>query len=166
MTWLNPPFGPSPCGRPTVTILRLAPSLLPLVLTDLVKEKILLPTIKAPVAILGSRNLNIPHTQQPLTLASTVELLNFDHQLCLLARVEYGSVGKNEDNPPNMVKLESKLQQELEFLLDQEELLWKQKVCSYWINFSDRNTKYFHAKVVSKRRHSRISMLRISNGEW
>ncbi|KAK8564901.1 hypothetical protein V6N12_058480 [Hibiscus sabdariffa] len=101
MTWLNPPFGPSPCGRPTVTILRLAPSLLPLVLTDLVKEKILLPTIKAPVAILGSRNLNIPHTQQPLTLASTVELLNFDHQLCLLARVStlLSHLGRMQTHP-------------------------------------------------------------------
>ncbi|KAL4361200.1 hypothetical protein GQ457_04G029180 [Hibiscus cannabinus] len=51
----------------------------------------------------------------------------------------------------NMIKLESKLLIELESILDQEELLWKQKSRSDWIRFGDRNTKYYHAKAQNKK---------------
>ncbi|KAK8669033.1 hypothetical protein V6N13_106474 [Hibiscus sabdariffa] len=47
---------------------------------------------------------------------------------------------------PFLIHLESKLQLELEQILDQEGLLWKQKSRADWIAFGDRNTSYFHKK--------------------
>ncbi|KAK8604545.1 hypothetical protein V6N13_099483 [Hibiscus sabdariffa] len=65
-----------------------------------------------------------------------------------------------------LAKLEIKLQRELESLLDHEELLWKQKAHSDWIQFGDRNTKFFHSKALGRRRRSQIHMLQLSDGEW
>ncbi|XP_039053106.1 uncharacterized protein LOC120195039 [Hibiscus syriacus] len=63
-------------------------------------------------------------------------------------------------------RLETKLQTELELILDQEEILWKQKSRSDWINFGDRNTTYFHKKAIINKRINRIYSLQISTGDW
>ncbi|KAL4297544.1 hypothetical protein GQ457_12G009380 [Hibiscus cannabinus] len=62
--------------------------------------------------------------------------------------------------------LESSLQLELEQLLDQEELLWKQKSRSDWISFGDRNTAYFHKRATLNKRINRITKLQLASGEW
>lgn len=36
-------------------------------------------------------------------------------------------------------------------VLDNEELLWKQKARSDWLAFEDRNTKYFHSQANMRR---------------
>ncbi|KAK8667504.1 hypothetical protein V6N13_007653 [Hibiscus sabdariffa] len=66
----------------------------------------------------------------------------------------------------NMAKLGSKLFQELELLLDQEELLWKQKSKINWINFGDRNTSYFHSKAKARTRKKAIQSLKLVDSEW
>ncbi|KAK8690637.1 hypothetical protein V6N13_074168 [Hibiscus sabdariffa] len=66
----------------------------------------------------------------------------------------------------NMVKLESKLLEELELLLDQEELLWKQKSRIDWINFGDRNTSYYHSKAKARTRKKAIQSLKLTDSEW
>ncbi|KAK8535766.1 hypothetical protein V6N13_015286 [Hibiscus sabdariffa] len=48
-----------------------------------------------------------------------------------------------------LVSLESSLLLELECLLDQEELLWRQKSRSEWITHGDRNINYFHQQAIS-----------------
>ncbi|KAK8711191.1 hypothetical protein V6N13_146482 [Hibiscus sabdariffa] len=62
--------------------------------------------------------------------------------------------------------LEADLQLELETILDQEELLWKQKSRCDWIAFGDRNTSYFHKRAIINKRKNRISKLQLSTGEW
>ncbi|KAK8701712.1 hypothetical protein V6N13_020091 [Hibiscus sabdariffa] len=66
----------------------------------------------------------------------------------------------------SMLKLELKLLEELEQLLDQEEMLWKHKSRIDWVKFGDRNTRYFHSKAVLRRRRKSICSLRINDGEW
>ncbi|KAK8636045.1 hypothetical protein V6N13_004755 [Hibiscus sabdariffa] len=65
-----------------------------------------------------------------------------------------------------LLKLEQKLLTELETLLDHEEQLWKQKSRMDWIQFGDRNTKYFHVKAVTRHRRKKITMLKIDSDEW
>ncbi|KAK8598764.1 hypothetical protein V6N13_094724 [Hibiscus sabdariffa] len=62
--------------------------------------------------------------------------------------------------------LESDLLIELENILDQEELLWKQKSRSDWISNGDRNTRYFHRRAVSRKQKNHIVSLKLSDGEW
>lgn len=50
----------------------------------------------------------------------------------------------------NLRKLEAKLNVELKQVLDLEELLWKQILRSDWMEHGDRNTKYFHSRVVAR----------------
>ncbi|KAL4282856.1 hypothetical protein GQ457_16G013010 [Hibiscus cannabinus] len=54
----------------------------------------------------------------------------------------------------------------LESILDQEELLWRQKSCSDWIVLGDHNTQYFHMRAISRRQKQRITSLQLPNGEW
>lgn len=63
-----------------------------------------------------------------------------------------------------LVELEQNLQLELERVLDYEELLLKQKSCKDWLNFEDRNTKYFHNQVNMRRRVNHIKSLKLGDG--
>ncbi|KAK8661409.1 hypothetical protein V6N13_091014 [Hibiscus sabdariffa] len=65
-----------------------------------------------------------------------------------------------------LMKLESELLLDLEKLLDQEELLWRQKSRTDWILLGDRNMRYFHRRAVCRKQRNRISSLQLLNGEW
>ena len=69
-------------------------------------------------------------------------------------------------NLERLKRIEVGLQEELERILLQDELFFKQKASSDWVNFGDRNTTYCHARVNARKTHSRINMLRTVNGEW
>ncbi|KAE8707682.1 hypothetical protein F3Y22_tig00110377pilonHSYRG00054 [Hibiscus syriacus] len=62
--------------------------------------------------------------------------------------------------------LEENLLIDLEALLDQEELLWKQKSQSDWIHLGDRNTTYFYKKVASRKQRNRVHALKLDDGNW
>ncbi|KAK8701867.1 hypothetical protein V6N13_020245 [Hibiscus sabdariffa] len=51
-------------------------------------------------------------------------------------------------------------------LLHYEELLWRQKSCSDWIQLGDRSTSYFHKKAKIRKVRNRITSLKISDGSW
>lgn len=62
--------------------------------------------------------------------------------------------------------LEKDLQAELDLLLKQEEIHWFQKSRTDWINDGDRNTRYYHVRTISRRRRSKVEMLKGEDGEW
>uniref|UniRef100_A0A803Q977 Endonuclease/exonuclease/phosphatase domain-containing protein n=1 Tax=Cannabis sativa TaxID=3483 RepID=A0A803Q977_CANSA len=51
-------------------------------------------------------------------------------------------------------------------ILLQKELFWKQKSKQLWLREGDRNSKYFHATATARRRQNAIQRLRIATGEW
>ncbi|KAK8660939.1 hypothetical protein V6N13_051845 [Hibiscus sabdariffa] len=65
-----------------------------------------------------------------------------------------------------LTQLEKELLLELENILDQEEMLWRQKSRSEWIHLGDRNTSYFHKKAKIRKVRNRITSLQISDGSW
>ncbi|XP_072084360.1 uncharacterized protein [Arachis hypogaea] len=69
---------------------------------------------------------------------------------------------------PNLYleKLQRELWEEYEEILAQEELLWFQKSRCNWLKFGDRNTKFFHASTMARRRRNRIEALQDDNGNW
>lgn len=66
----------------------------------------------------------------------------------------------------SLEKLERKLILELDNILDQEESYWKQKARYQWITQGERNTRFFHANVVARRRRNRILQLKGADGQW
>ncbi|KAH1080236.1 hypothetical protein J1N35_019997 [Gossypium stocksii] len=65
-----------------------------------------------------------------------------------------------------LADLELDVREELECMLNHEELLWRQKVRCDWLQFRDRNTKYFHSRTIRRRKFNRIMALCTSSGEW
>lgn len=63
-------------------------------------------------------------------------------------------------------ELHATLSAELLEVLDQEEILWFQKSRAQWVTDGDRNTAFYHAKTITRRRRNRVSTLKNENGEW
>jgi len=64
------------------------------------------------------------------------------------------------------VYLEQDLQQKYDKLLFQGELHWYQRSKEKWIKCGDKNTKYFHAQTIIRRKRNRIHGLHLPNGIW
>ncbi|KAK8605085.1 hypothetical protein V6N13_082542 [Hibiscus sabdariffa] len=65
-----------------------------------------------------------------------------------------------------LIHLENELLLELESLIDQEEMLQRQKSCLECIHLGDRNMSYFHKKAKIQKVRNRITSLQISDGTW
>ncbi|MBA0739953.1 hypothetical protein Gogos_013178, partial [Gossypium gossypioides] len=66
----------------------------------------------------------------------------------------------------SLAQKEMNIREELENVLSYEELLWKQISRCGWLKLEDRNTKFFHNRVMYKRNINRITALRNINGDW
>ncbi|KAG8498826.1 hypothetical protein CXB51_005702 [Gossypium anomalum] len=66
----------------------------------------------------------------------------------------------------NVQKVELKIREELESVLHNEELLWRQKAKCDWLIFGDHNTRFFHRRTLQRRKHNRIVALKNQAGEW
>ena len=67
---------------------------------------------------------------------------------------------------PYLEKLEEKFRKEHNSILQQEEIDWFQKARVNWLQFGERNTKYFHTTTIIRKRKSRILSLKRCNGMW
>ena len=56
-------------------------------------------------------------------------------------------------------QLELKLGKDNEEVLLQEEFLWYKKSRKNWVQFGDRNTKFFHTQTIVRRQRNRIHSL-------
>ncbi|XP_027150304.1 uncharacterized protein LOC113750541 [Coffea eugenioides] len=71
-----------------------------------------------------------------------------------------------EDKPNGYrIKLAS-LKRELADAYRREELYWSQKARVSWLKEGDKNTRFFHAKVMRRRKVNKINVLRYRGGEW
>lgn len=51
-------------------------------------------------------------------------------------------------------------------MLAQEKILWYQKSREEWLEYGDRNTRYFHGVATNTRRRNRITSLQDESGNW
>ncbi|CAL1363580.1 unnamed protein product [Linum trigynum] len=65
-----------------------------------------------------------------------------------------------------LFKLQTKLERELDEVLEQEELFWFQRSREKWVQQGERNTGYFHNQAIIRRRRNNINSLKGANGEW
>lgn len=64
-----------------------------------------------------------------------------------------------------LVKLEKRLQDELDDVLYQEELHWYQKSREEWITSGDRNTHFYHMATVIRRARKKVTGMKNDNGD-
>ena len=55
---------------------------------------------------------------------------------------------------------------ELNFLISQEEVNWRQRLRISWMREGDRNTKFFHECASQRKRTNEIKQLRSQDGAW
>lgn len=65
-----------------------------------------------------------------------------------------------------MVALRSELWVELNNILKQEEIFWFQKSRCNWLKMGDRNTKFFHASTIIRRKKNKIIALKDNDDCW
>lgn len=44
--------------------------------------------------------------------------------------------------------------------------MWHQRSRTKWLVDGDKNTKFYHMQIVSRRKRNKIQMLKIENGDW
>ena len=71
-------------------------------------------------------------------------------------------------NPPieANLRLEAKLQCDLNGWLAKLEIVWKQKSRELWLKEGDRNSKFFHLSTIICRRRNAIDVIKGDNGVW
>uniref|UniRef100_A0A803PIN7 Reverse transcriptase domain-containing protein n=1 Tax=Cannabis sativa TaxID=3483 RepID=A0A803PIN7_CANSA len=67
---------------------------------------------------------------------------------------------------PISIQLHKEGKDKLSEILAQWETFWKQRSKQYWLNSSDKNSKYFHSVASSRKRNNSISQLQNNNGVW
>jgi hypothetical protein len=65
----------------------------------------------------------------------------------------------------SMDRLKS-LKYEVNFLLEKEERMWRQKSRSSWLKDGDQNTRFFHGRASQRRRRNKIVGLRDNSRVW
>ncbi|XP_019156867.1 PREDICTED: uncharacterized protein LOC109153452 [Ipomoea nil] len=90
----------------------------------------------------------------------------FQRKNCILSRINGVQRSLCIKATPNLLRLERKLQMELEETLYQEEVLWYQRSRDEWITSGDRNTWYYHMATMVKNCSSKINKLKDDFGEW
>ena len=116
---------------------------------------------------------NIPFTQNIIQLSAALWEWNrnqfgnvFQRKRKLWARLEGVQRKLTKKKIFGMIKLERKIQKELETTLQREELIWYQRSREDWIASGDRNTKFYHASTLVRRSRNKIESLKNANGEW
>ncbi|MDV3200561.1 MAG: hypothetical protein Q8875_02920, partial [Pigeon pea little leaf phytoplasma] len=71
----------------------------------------------------------------------------------------------NNDDP-ELLKREELLRKDYNSVILQEELMWFQKSREQWVRFGDRNTKFFHAQMIIRRKSNKVHGLFLSDGTW
>jgi hypothetical protein len=66
----------------------------------------------------------------------------------------------------NLMRLQKELLTSYENILFQEETLWYQKSREQWIKLGSRNTAFFHAQSIIRRKRNKIHGIRLTSGEW
>ncbi|EPS69207.1 hypothetical protein M569_05561, partial [Genlisea aurea] len=110
------------------------------------------------------------HSLQPRLASTRVSLLKwYQHQIgplkAHIRRVEadLADIATNLLTDAALAR-ETQLRSELDGLLKQEEMFWKQRSKMHWLVKGDRNTAYFHACASARRDNNRISLIIDSDG--
>ncbi|KAL8160998.1 hypothetical protein V2J09_012487 [Rumex salicifolius] len=84
----------------------------------------------------------------------------------IIASMEQTQLLVNANPSDSLIDDLHRLQCELDDVLDQEDLHWKQKSRELWLKGGDRNTAFFHASTIVRRRYNSIISLQDESDVW
>ncbi|KAA3467540.1 reverse transcriptase [Gossypium australe] len=138
-----------------------------------------LPRIKSdhrPILIKTNPELSLPRGRPFCFLAGWTKHANFKelvrlwflgtHKRDLLKSLGIIQKAMDQSYSRRLATLEMEVRDELESVLNHEELLWRQKVRCDWLQLGDKNTSFFHRRMIQQRKFNRILALRVNNGKW
>lgn len=80
-------------------------------------------------------------------------------------KVQLGCLMNRSNHNQNWEQIKS-IQQRIVDLWKQEEIFWGQRSRLKWLNWGDRNTKFFHATTIQRRERNRVVRIKNDRGEW
>ncbi|XP_071902364.1 uncharacterized protein [Coffea arabica] len=100
-----------------------------------------------------------------------VNLLNWSRRLNMNAKQNIDQIKREIKEMRESSSSDSRcriagLKRQLAEAHKREEIFWSQKARVKWLTEGDKNTSFFHASVMSRRRQNRISVLQRKTGEW
>ncbi|KAL8167875.1 hypothetical protein V2J09_009374 [Rumex salicifolius] len=105
----------------------------------------------------------------PKDCPAVTALAKLSPQLIKLNKIVFDNI---HERKKEMIKKLDRIQtelgsnKELETILEQEELLWRQKSQELWLIERDRKTSFFHASTVVRHKRKKIDSLQDDNGCW
>ncbi|KAH9697020.1 reverse transcriptase domain-containing protein [Citrus sinensis] len=90
----------------------------------------------------------------------------FQRKRRLMARINGIQAALEIYSSRGLVRLEARLQNELEMVMGQEEILWWQKSKKDELLHGDRSTNFFHQKTIVRRRRNRIEAIQDNSRNW
>lgn len=69
-----------------------------------------------------------------------------------------------ENEVPSSLAVLKQLHKDIDFLLDQEDIKWKQRAKRHWIEKGDRSTKFYHACVNQRMKKNYIKKIMTADG--
>ncbi|KAK2653365.1 hypothetical protein Ddye_013221 [Dipteronia dyeriana] len=88
----------------------------------------------------------------------------FQKKRRIIARLQEIQRSLEENFIPGLVKLEAKLQEEYELIVEQEEIFWLYKSRNSWLMEGDRNTRFFHLATMIGKRYNKLESLKGEDG--
>lgn len=82
-----------------------------------------------------------------------------------LARLQGIQVAMQDRPSMRLQLLETSLQTELNAILTQEEVYWRQISRVSWLKEGERNTRFFHLSTLIRRRQNHVTRLRLEGGD-
>ena len=69
-------------------------------------------------------------------------------------------------NDPALLERIREMKAEINNMLHQEELAWRQRSRAIWLHAGDKNTKFFHQRATQRKRKNQILGMFNKTGEW
>ncbi|KAL8141078.1 hypothetical protein V2J09_007099 [Rumex salicifolius] len=84
----------------------------------------------------------------------------------ILARLQGIENALSSGDVARLADLRTTLKKDLDDVLIQEEIMWRQKSRVDWLACGDRNTTFFHTSTIVRRRRKSVVALRDTNANW
>lgn len=90
----------------------------------------------------------------------------FDKKFYCLARLASIQRALQQKQSCRLVSLEEQLRQELDDILNQEAIYWRQKSRISWLQDGERNTRFSNMFTLLRRRRTHITRLKVNAVDW